>query len=234
MELGVGFSYYDERPGHIDSNGLFQNGSSGSAYGRYPQIDPSVDTTELAAISAWHILQGFLDALPQLDARTASPKSFNLWTESYGGHYGPGFSKYFEEQNRMIANGTAKGVPLTLDTLGIGNGLVDSKIQTPFYPTFAVNNTYGIKTVDKSVVQVMINNVNKPGGCIDRMNACASVNVSTSGGKSVCASAQAACAGLVETTWEASSDRGGQFKSHSSFYQSSFFLVYLETYHNLA
>lgn len=42
------------------------------------------DTTELAAVAAWEVLQGFYAALPQLDAKVHSTK-FNLWTESYGG-----------------------------------------------------------------------------------------------------------------------------------------------------
>ncbi len=168
-----------------------------------------MDTTELAAVSAWHVLQGFLGGLPQLDARVSTPKSFNLWTESYGGHYGPAFFKYFEKQNRMIANKSAKGVPLVFDTLGIGNGLIDSKIQDPFFPSFAVNNTYGIKTVSESVVEEMITNINKPGGCIDSTNVCASTNISTAAGKKLCAAAQDACAGSVETLWEGKSERGG-------------------------
>lgn len=43
-----------------------------------------LDTTDLAAVAAWHTLQGFYSALPQLDSDVKS-KSFNLWTESYGG-----------------------------------------------------------------------------------------------------------------------------------------------------
>lgn len=42
------------------------------------------DTTNLAAKAAWEVLQGFLGGLPKLDSRIKS-KSFNLWTESYGG-----------------------------------------------------------------------------------------------------------------------------------------------------
>jgi hypothetical protein len=37
------------------------------------------DTTELAAIAAWEILQGFYSLLPQLDSEVES-KEFNLWT----------------------------------------------------------------------------------------------------------------------------------------------------------
>lgn len=42
------------------------------------------DTTNLAAEATWEVLQGFLGALPKLDSKIKS-KSFNLWTESYGG-----------------------------------------------------------------------------------------------------------------------------------------------------
>lgn len=42
------------------------------------------DTTNLAAKATWEVLQGFLGGLPKMDARIKS-KSFNLWTESYGG-----------------------------------------------------------------------------------------------------------------------------------------------------
>jgi hypothetical protein len=57
--------------------------------GTYPVINATeIDTTDLAAVAAWHVLQGFLSALPQLDCEIGSNKEFNLWTESYGGHYG--------------------------------------------------------------------------------------------------------------------------------------------------
>lgn len=42
------------------------------------------DTTDLAARAAWEVVQGFLGGLPDLDSKIKS-KSFNLWTESYGG-----------------------------------------------------------------------------------------------------------------------------------------------------
>lgn len=48
-----------------------------------------IDTTDLAAQAAWHILQGFLSGLDTLDGNLQGVKDFNLWTESYGGHYGP-------------------------------------------------------------------------------------------------------------------------------------------------
>lgn len=89
--LGVGFSYGNEQVGSLNPyTGDFENASFAGAQGRYPVINASaLDTTDLSAVAAWHVLQGFLGGLPQLDAQIAS-KDFNLWTESYGGHYGPG------------------------------------------------------------------------------------------------------------------------------------------------
>lgn len=79
----------------------------------YPVIDPtSIETTDMAAIAAWHILQGFLSALPQLDGKVGIDKEFNLWTESYGGHYGPSFSNEISKQNALISNGSIAGYPL--------------------------------------------------------------------------------------------------------------------------
>lgn len=77
--------------------------------------------------------QGFLGGLPYLDPRVnlTSKKEFNLWTESYGGHYGPAFYKYFYDRNEEIANGTIQGIHLDFNTLGVGNGLIDEYIQAP-------------------------------------------------------------------------------------------------------
>jgi len=95
--VGVGFSYQEEALGSMNEvTGGFINASSAPPTGRYPILDPidvgEIDTTDLAAMAAWHVLQGFLSGLPQLDAKVdigegCSFKEFNLWTESYGGEY---------------------------------------------------------------------------------------------------------------------------------------------------
>ena len=125
--LGVGFSYSGKEPGSLSNfTGAFQ---SEPVQGRYPTINASaIDTTDLAAIAAWEVIQGFYSALPQLDSNVSSTK-FNLATESYGGHYGPAFFNYFYEQNQAIANGTAKGKAMDFDSLTIINGIIDEFIQ---------------------------------------------------------------------------------------------------------
>jgi len=39
------------------------------------------------------------------------------------------FYEYFSEQNAMINNGSIAGCPLRMDTLGIGNGIIDGKTE---------------------------------------------------------------------------------------------------------
>ena len=56
--------------------------------------------------------------------------TFNLWTESYGGHYGPTFFDYFYEQNELITSGQQQGVALKMDKLGIINGKFIPRIAT--------------------------------------------------------------------------------------------------------
>lgn len=87
--VGTGFSYSEEEEGSFEPyTGQFLNASVAPPTGIYPVVDAhTLDTTNLAAVAAWHILQGFYSALPQLDSGVKS-KTFNLWTESYGGHYG--------------------------------------------------------------------------------------------------------------------------------------------------
>ena len=77
-----------------------------------------------------------LRSIASLDA-TVKSRTFNLWTESYGGHWGPTFYRYFYDQNEAIRNGSTNGTELNMHTLGIINGIVSESIQAPYYPEFA-------------------------------------------------------------------------------------------------
>lgn len=132
--IGVGFSYGGKAPGSKGIFGEFVPEDQAPADGRYPTFDPmAIDTTELAAIAAWEVVQGFYSALPQLDSNVTS-KEFNLATESYGGHYGPAFFKYFYDQNELIKNGSIKGQELDFNSLTLINAIIDESIQAPYYP----------------------------------------------------------------------------------------------------
>ncbi len=206
--LGVGFSYSEEEAGTHNPFTGEQEDSTYGVTGEWPVINATeLSTTDLAAVATWHVLQGFLSALPQLDGKVTS-KTFNLWTESYGGHYGPAFYNYFEDQNQLIANGTANGTQLIFDTLGIGNGIISESIQAPYYPEFAVNNTYGIKAVNDTVYEYMKFACYMIGGCLDLCAQCEQVNRSTDVGMQYCFQATDQCRNNVESPYYQYSGRG--------------------------
>jgi carboxypeptidase C (cathepsin A) len=139
---------------------MYLNGAFGTANSnaKVPYAT-TANTTEIAAAATWHFLQTWLSTFPQYNPSvrpnstandTKLPAGINLFTESYGGRYGPIFATYFDDKNAAIANGTLSQrdtVPVVLQSLGIINGLVDPLIQNRFYPTFAYNNTYGIQMI---------------------------------------------------------------------------------------
>jgi carboxypeptidase C (cathepsin A) len=120
---------------------------TGFSYG----TDPTTSTVT-AAPYVWKLLQAFFAQFPQYENR-----DFGIFTESYGGHYGPGtsssstilifannseFASYFESQNKAIASGTLTGQNVSLVALGINNGWYDPIIQNKAYVDFSYNNTY--------------------------------------------------------------------------------------------
>lgn len=105
---------------------------TGFSYG-----DDPVTSTVTAAPYVWTLLQAFYAQFPQYENR-----NFGIFTESYGGHYGPEFAEYFESQNAAITKGTVKGQDIKLIALGINNGWFDATLQEKAYVDFAYNNTY--------------------------------------------------------------------------------------------
>lgn len=200
--LGVGFSYADEVEGVIDPNTGFPTPNA-NPDGRYANTDPfRYSTTALAAVGTWEVLQAFISALPVLDSTVAS-RSFNLWTESYGGHYGPGFFHYFKEQNELIQSGAIEGCELQLHTLGIINGLISTKIQMPYYPEFAYRNTYGIQAINESTYEFAKQAFYFPQtGCSAQLDYCAQSDRSTWEGQKTCSNAVSICRNLVEGPYE--------------------------------
>jgi len=146
--------------------------------------DMNVGTSQQAAADIWTFMQIFLS-----DSRFAKYQNNKLaiWTESYGGHYGPTFAAYFLAQNAAIAAGTVTGLPLNLQVLGIGNGLTDPLNQYPGYITYAGTNPYH-PLVSASVISRANSAWTSSGGCRSQITACYN-----GGSDSVCSSAQNYC-----------------------------------------
>jgi carboxypeptidase C (cathepsin A) len=56
---------------------------------------------------------------------------FIFATESYGGHYGPGFVTYFEERNALIASREIDAVPVVVSALMINKQVTFFDPLTP-------------------------------------------------------------------------------------------------------
>jgi carboxypeptidase C (cathepsin A) len=141
----------------------------------------TANTTQIAAHAIWHFLQTFLAAFPiynpgtRPNGTTTYPTGINLFSESYGGVYGPIFADLFEQQNNLRRSGRLSpnnSLEVRLTSLGILNGQVDFKIQAPYYAKFAYNNTYGIQLLDQTTALKALASASSPGGCFEQVDQC--------------------------------------------------------------
>lgn len=155
------------QPSYTFLNGTFSSGN--------PNF--TANTSQIAAKSLWHFTQAFLGTFPQYNPylRNASSGGINLFTESYGGKYGPAIARYFRQQNSLrktdpvFANST---LSVTINTLGIMNGWIDLLVQTPFYPRFAYNNSYGIQAISQVQEINALTSYSQASGCQQQTLAC--------------------------------------------------------------
>jgi carboxypeptidase C (cathepsin A) len=121
--------------------------------GTFASMNPSAapNTTIASARTMYHFMQAWMQDFPKYKSKD---NKFSIWGESYDGHYGPIYADYFEtqaekiEQNSVLPNATnTRDIPLHLDTVGFINPCIDIDTQMPFYPEFAMNNTYGIQAI---------------------------------------------------------------------------------------
>ena len=154
----------------------FLNGTFGTG-----KINSTANTTETAAIVVWHMLQGFLSVFPQYNPGSLNNNTkpgtvgINLFTESYGGKYGPAFAAYWEKQNARRRNGTIpanKTLDVSLSSVGIMQGCVDDLVQGRFYPIFANNNTYGIQAISLIQQQNAASSFVSADGCQQLIQLC--------------------------------------------------------------
>jgi carboxypeptidase C (cathepsin A) len=191
---------------------MYLNGTFGTAHEHAPNsYIASANTSEIAAAATWHFLQTWLSTFSQYNPVTRpnvttpnsdEPAGINLFTESYGGKYGPVFARYFEEQNLKLQRGELPAnetLPIKLESLGIINGLVDDLIQDYYYPVFARSNTYGVEIIDQTTELNGINNFTHQ--CKPAIESCRSANKDPFGNNQaandLCESAQYTCNNLT-------------------------------------
>ena len=144
-----------------------------------------VTSTVTAAPYVWTLLQALFAQFPKYESR-----DFGIFTESYGGHYGPEFAYYFEQQNNAITSGTVTGQKIDLVALGINNGWFDPILQYKAYIDYSYNNTYK-PLISASDHDSYINTYNKD--CVPALKSCYS-----SGSNTDCKNAQTTCYNEIE------------------------------------
>lgn len=135
-------------------------------------LTSTANATQRAAHAMWHFAQTWFEEFPHYKPHD---ERISIWTESYGGIYGPAFAALFEEQNQKIENGTIDRPGahyLHIDTLGIINGCVDFLVQYPSYPSFSYNNTYGVQAINKTIYEKAMHVWERPGGVKDSILNC--------------------------------------------------------------
>ncbi|OJD11517.1 hypothetical protein AJ78_07731 [Emergomyces pasteurianus Ep9510] len=194
----AGFSYDSLRNGSLDllsssytfppspvpsgqGEGTFLNGTFSSH-----DAEMTANTTAIASRAVWHMLQGFLSAFPRYNpsngnGQTGSAAGIHLFTESYGGKYGPAFAEHWLAQNDARRRGELPKettLEVNLQSVGILQGCIDDLIQEPFYPIFAHNNTYGIQAISRAEMEASLAAFEKPDGCKERIISCRSAALS--------------------------------------------------------
>lgn len=199
--VSTGFSYANPVPGYISAAGNLITLPSNECppyavalgtCGTYssPNILTSPNSTQDAADNFYLALQGFLGAFPQYHR-----DHFHFATESYGGHYGPVFSRYIQEQAAAHRPGHA---PLAVKTLTIGNGWFDPVKQYEAFYLFAKDNFYfGTDLYNASALAQLENVVYGKGNCLDQIRQCYAV-----GTPEVCSVADNFCANEVENFFD--------------------------------
>ncbi|GKT63868.1 carboxypeptidase D [Colletotrichum tofieldiae] len=148
-------------------------------------------STVQAAPKVWALMQSFYSKFPDYKNR-----DFGLFTESFGGHYGPEFADYFQDQNEAIDKGSTKGEKIKLVALGINNGWIDPAIQYPDYIDYAINNTYN-KLIDQGKYDELVKAYEKD--CKPEIGKCTELE----GQNDACVAAENACYNAIEAPIEA-------------------------------
>ncbi|KAB8338843.1 hypothetical protein FH972_021787 [Carpinus fangiana] len=180
----------------------------------------TANSTAGAAPNMWKTLQGFMGAFPKY-----SRNGFHFTTESYGGHYGPVFNEYFEQQNKKNIPGAHK---IALQSVAIGNGWFDPLVQYEGYFRYIVEpgNTYDYKPYNKSTEAMVRNSLYGKGNCLDQIKYCQS-----SGINEICTAADNFCANYVESILDnvANRDEYDIRELMPDPFPYSFFEAYLNT-----
>ncbi|KAI0073558.1 alpha/beta-hydrolase [Panus rudis PR-1116 ss-1] len=149
----------------------------------------TVNSTFAAAPPVWKVFQILFES-PQFSKFES--REFVFATESYGGHYGPEFVTYFDQQNALIEEGKLRGEKIVVSALMINNGWFDPLLQNQAYVDFATFAPgYGQLQNDTVIAQLNEAYFGK-GGCRDQELACYAAGFDQASNK-ICSQADDFC-----------------------------------------
>ncbi|KAL0064076.1 hypothetical protein AAF712_008935 [Marasmius tenuissimus] len=129
----------------------------------------TVNSTNAAAPFFWQAFQILFESGEFSKFKT---REFLFTSESYGGHYGPAFVTYFNQQNERIRSGEIQGELLNVSAMMINNGWYDPLLSNKAYVDFATNAPGYGQLQNDTVIKQLNDAFFSPGGCRDREQAC--------------------------------------------------------------
>ncbi|KIO11428.1 hypothetical protein M404DRAFT_128120 [Pisolithus tinctorius Marx 270] len=183
----------------------------------------TVNSTEAAAPFVWQVFQVLFES--QAFAKYSS-REFVFATESYGGHYGPAFVTYFDQQNAKIVDGTLDAEPIAVTALLINDGWIDPLIQNIAYYTFAENAPGYGQLLSDAVLANISQALWGEGGCVQQEQACYAAGNSTAS-DSVCLNADNYCSNYVLTAAIGDYDPYDLRQNSSALFPPEYYVKYL-------
>ncbi|TBU21286.1 alpha/beta-hydrolase [Dichomitus squalens] len=148
-----------------------------------------VNSTFAASPAVWTAFQILFESK---EFAKYQSREFIFATESYGGHYGPEFVTFFNQQNALIKNGTIKGELVDVSALMINNGWYDPLLQNKAYVDFATFAPGYGQLQNDTVLAALNESFYGEGGCKDQELACYAAGESADSNK-ICRKADDFC-----------------------------------------
>ncbi|KIM60463.1 hypothetical protein SCLCIDRAFT_1216729 [Scleroderma citrinum Foug A] len=183
----------------------------------------AANTTWVAATFVWKAFQVLFESQA---FSSYSSREFVFATESYGGHYGPAFVTYFDEQNAKIGSGAIEGELLIVNALLINNGWYDPLIQSEAYYTFAKDAPGYGQLVSNAALANVSQALWSKGGCVDQEKSCYAAGNSSSS-DAVCSNAYQYCGQFVATPATGDRDPYDLRQNSSELFPPEYYANYL-------